>query len=89
MINDSLENSMLVLLNLHFPYCKGLGGLFLPLVIFHNQWGKPLRKRPMENSAMGAFQETRHTQICPNGQQMNTYLGVIRTAEDIVSQMMK
>lgn len=38
---------------------------------------------------MGALQEIRHTQICPNDQQMNTYLSVISTAEDIVSQTMK
>lgn len=38
---------------------------------------------------MGALQETRHIQVCPNDQQMNTYLTVISIVEDTVSQMMK
>lgn len=38
---------------------------------------------------MGVLLETKHTQICPNDQQVNTYLSVISTVEDIVSQMMK
>lgn len=68
---------MLVLLNLHFPYCKGLGGLsLLPIA-------------PYEKFSAGAFREARRTQICPNDQQMNTYLGIISTVEDTVRQMMK
>lgn len=38
---------------------------------------------------MGALQEIRHTHICPNDQQMNTYLSIISRVEDIVGQMMK
>lgn len=38
---------------------------------------------------MEALQETSHTQICPNDQQMNTDLSVISPVEDGVSQMIK
>lgn len=64
-------------------------GFFYFPVIFHNQWGEQLKNTPYVEFRDGDLQETRHTQICPNDQPMNTYLGVISTVEDIVSQMMK
>jgi len=86
---------MLVLLNLHFPYCKGFGGFFSQLFLIINRvsslkkQNKTKKKSCCVEFRHGAFQEIRHTQIHPSDQQMNTDLIVISTVEDVVSQMMK
>lgn len=86
---------MLVLLNLHFPYCKGLGGFFFSqlFLIINRVSSLKNKTKPQKPCCVefrgGASQEIRHTQIHPSDQQMNTHLSSISTVEDIVSQMMK